>query len=60
MRSIASDAFGADHGIFGSDTPFDKNSLERGMERVRSMALSAIQKERILGGNIADLLKLQF
>ena len=61
-KQIASavDAFGADHVIFGSDTPFDKNSLERGMERVRSMALSAIQKERILGGNIADLLKLQF
>lgn len=56
--TYAVDTFGADHIVFGSDTPFDKDSLRRVMERVRNMALSDVQKEQILGGNIAELLKL--
>ena len=54
----AIDAFGADHIIFGSDTPFDGDSLRKILDRVRNMDLSNEQKEKILGGNIARLLRL--
>ena len=54
----AVDTFGADHVVFGSDTPFDKDSLRKVTERVRNMDLSDSQKEQILGTNIAMLLKL--
>ena len=55
---LAVDAFGTDHIIFGSDTPFDGDSQRRVMERVKNMDLSDIQKEQILGENLAELLKL--
>lgn len=55
---LAVDAFGTDHIIFGSDTPFDGDSQRRVMERVENMALSDIQKEQILGGNLAKILDL--
>ena len=58
MIKAAVDAFGSDHIIFGSDTPFDGDSLRKVMERVRNMALSDIQKEQILGRNLAEMLKL--
>jgi predicted TIM-barrel fold metal-dependent hydrolase len=54
----AIDAFGADHVVFGSDTPFDGDSLPRVIQRVRNMDLPDIHKEQILGGNVAALLKV--
>ena len=54
----AIDIFGADHIIFGSDTPFDGDSLKKIIDRVRNMDLSDEQKEKILGGNIARILRL--
>jgi predicted TIM-barrel fold metal-dependent hydrolase len=55
---MAIDAFGAERIVFGSDTPFDGDSQRRVMERVRNMDLSDIQKEQILGGNLARILDL--
>lgn len=55
---LAVDALGADHILFGSDTPFDKDSLGQVLHRVRSMNLSDVQKEQILGMNIVRLLKI--
>jgi len=55
---LAVDAFGTDHIIFGSDTPFDGDSQRRVMERVKSMAFSDIQEEQILGRNLAKILNL--
>jgi predicted TIM-barrel fold metal-dependent hydrolase len=55
---LAIDAFGTEHIVFGSDTPFDGDSQRRVMERVRNMDLSDSQKEEILGGNLARILDL--
>ena len=55
---LALDTFGTDRMIFGSDTPFDGDSQRRVMERVRNMAVSDTQKEQILGGNLARILRL--
>ena len=54
----ALDTFGADHLVFGSDTPFDKDSLRKVKERVERMDLSDVQKGQILGDNIAKILNL--
>ena len=51
-------AFGADHVVAGSDTPFDGDSLPRVIHRVRHMDLPDIDKEKILGANVAALLKV--
>ena len=50
--------FGADHIIFGSDTPFDGDSLRKVMERVRNLDISDDEKAQILGGNIARIIDL--
>ena len=50
--------FGADHIIFGSDTPFDGDSLGKIMERVRNLDISEKEKAQILGGNMAGIIGL--
>ena len=44
--------------FFGSDTPFDGDSQKRVIDRVKNMDLSDIEKEQILGGNLARILSL--
>jgi len=54
----AIDNLGADRIILGSDTPWDKDSLKNNMARVDRLSIAGTEKERILGGNITDILKL--
>jgi predicted TIM-barrel fold metal-dependent hydrolase len=53
----AIDKLGADRVMLGSDTPWDKGSLRNNIARVERLPITGSQRERILGGNIADLLK---
>lgn len=50
--------FGAEHLLLGSDTPYGKNSLENTLRQISELELSPLEKERILGLNLARLLKL--
>lgn len=50
------DTVGADHVLLGSDYPFDMG-VERPAEIVRALGLSITDEEKILGGNIIQLLK---
>jgi uncharacterized protein len=50
--------FGAHKIIFGSDTPYGRNSLQLNMERVKTLPISEESKEMILGKNMQTLLKL--
>ena len=54
----AIDKLGADHIILGSDSPWDKGSLEKNIERVSKFNIVSAEKERILGNNVMDILKL--
>lgn len=54
----AVDTFSADHVVFGSDTPFDGDSLSKVMERVKKLDLSDNEKGQILGENMAKILQL--
>jgi len=54
----AVDTFGADHIILGSDTPWDKDALENNIMRINRLDISDIQKEHILGRNIANILRI--
>ena len=56
--SYAIDTFGADHVILGSDTPWDKDSLKNNIARIRRLNIDIYEKERILGINIRDILRL--
>ena len=49
---------GADHVLFGSDFPPVPISLKRSVEAVTATALTAQEKEKVLGGNAAKLLGL--
>ena len=55
----AIDNLGADRIMLGSDTPWDKGSLENNIARIGRLNIDSTEKERILGGNIADILKLK-
>ena len=44
--------------MLGSDTPWDKDSLMNNIARVKRLNIDSSDKERILGGNIADILNL--
>ncbi|MBN1330991.1 MAG: amidohydrolase family protein [Candidatus Heimdallarchaeota archaeon] len=50
--------FGADHIIMGSDSPFGYDNLQNIIRKIRSLDLSQEEKDLIMGGNIARLLKL--
>lgn len=55
---LAYQHFGADPLLLGSDTPYGKNSLENTIRQISELGLSPPEKERILGLNLARLLKL--
>ena len=54
----AIDSLGADRIVLGSDTPWDKGSLENNIARISRLNIDGTEKERILGNNIMDILKL--
>lgn len=49
---------GADKIVMGSDFPHQIGDLERSVERITSLPIGDDEKEKILGGNAAELLKL--
>ena len=49
---------GADHILAGSDYPHQIGSLPRMLDTIRNLAVSAQEKDAILGGNAARLLNL--
>ena len=50
--------FGPKHLLMGSDTPYGKQSLENTIQQICSLKIPSADKERILGQNLAKLLKL--
>lgn len=50
--------FGAAHLILGSDSPYGRNNLARGIRRVRELDVSESDKDLMLGGSLAQLLQL--
>jgi predicted TIM-barrel fold metal-dependent hydrolase len=52
----ALERFGAGRLILGSDAPFGQDNLARGIARIRSLDISEIDRELILGGNLERLL----
>ena len=59
---VAIDFFGADHILFGTDFPFGPQDGERWpldeLRNIRTMAMDAADREKILHGNAEKLLKL--
>jgi len=55
----AIDNLGADRIMLGSDTPWDKDSLENNIARINRLNINSTEKERILGENTMDILKLK-
>jgi hypothetical protein len=55
---FAAAAFGADHLILGSDTPFGKETLKKNIEKVRNLDFRPEEQALILGRNIARILSL--
>jgi predicted TIM-barrel fold metal-dependent hydrolase len=56
--AAALDHFGARRLIFGSDTPFGRDNIARGIDRIRSLDIPESDKELILGGNMARSLRM--
>lgn len=50
--------FGSSQLVFGSDTPYGKDSLYKGIERVKALIITDEDKERILSSNMKELLEL--
>jgi predicted TIM-barrel fold metal-dependent hydrolase len=50
--------FGAKHLLMGSDTPYGKQSLENTIQQINDLEIPSEDKERILGKNLTELLKL--
>lgn len=46
------------HVILDPDTPWYKDSLENNIARISRLNIDGVEKERILGSNIIDMLKL--
>ncbi len=49
---------GATNITFGTDTPYGKNNLQRNLERIKILDISAEEKDLILGENMKHLLKI--
>ncbi|HEY96256.1 MAG TPA: amidohydrolase family protein [Dehalococcoidia bacterium] len=54
----AIDTLGANRIILGSDSPWDKGSLENNIARINSLNITNTEKVRILGDNMKDIFKL--
>ena len=52
---LAYQHFGADHLIFGSDTPYGKQSLENTLKQISELDISRSEIELILGENLMKL-----
>lgn len=50
--------FGAEHLLLGSDTPYGRHSLEHTIQQIRELNIPEEDRRKILGGNMAKLLKL--
>jgi predicted TIM-barrel fold metal-dependent hydrolase len=50
--------FGDDKVLLGSDSPVGEGCLEYNIRKIKNMALTDIQKNKILGDNLAELLNL--
>jgi predicted TIM-barrel fold metal-dependent hydrolase len=50
--------FGANKILFGSDVPYGKNNQKLNIDRIRSLDISEVEKERILGNNIREILSI--
>jgi predicted TIM-barrel fold metal-dependent hydrolase len=50
--------FGAARLLLGSDSPYGRDNLARGIDRVHSLDVSESERDLMLGGNIARLLGL--
>lgn len=56
---MAYNHFGARHLLMGSDTPYGKQSLENTIQQISKLKIPLADRERILGLNLAELLKLK-
>lgn len=54
----AIEGLGAERVVFGSDSPYGKDNIVRNIERVRRLPISQLEKDRILGLNLQELLGL--
>lgn len=55
---LAFNHFGAEHLLMGSDTPYGKKSLENTIQQILDLKISLEDKDKILGLNMAKLLKI--
>lgn len=54
----AIDFVGADRVLLGTDTPYGESNLKLNLARIRSLEISDYDKQKILGENLKDLLKI--
>jgi predicted TIM-barrel fold metal-dependent hydrolase len=50
--------FGAQRVVLGSDTPYGRRNLQKNIRRLERMNLSSIERDLMLGNNLASLLAL--
>jgi predicted TIM-barrel fold metal-dependent hydrolase len=50
--------FGVGQILFGSDTPYGRNNLQKNIDRINSLTIGEKEKNMILGDNLRDLLKI--
>jgi predicted TIM-barrel fold metal-dependent hydrolase len=48
--------YGADRILFGSDVPYGRNNQKLNIDRINSLNISEVDKEKILGNNIKEIL----
>ncbi|MDP2728200.1 MAG: amidohydrolase family protein, partial [Dehalococcoidia bacterium] len=51
------DTFGSDKMVLGSDYPFALGSIDKSVECIKALGLSAEEEEKVFSGNLAKLLK---
>ncbi len=50
---------GATNVMFGTDTPYGKNNLQKNIDRIKNLDISSEEKDLILGENMKQLLKIK-